>query len=111
MAASLSHVLAQIQRWASPRLQEHSDAVLLERFVQHRDEPAFAVLVARHGAMVLHSCRRVLNDEHEAEDAFQATFLILARKAQTLRQAEALPGFLHRVARRVALKARAKANA
>ena len=111
MTASLGHVLAQIQRWTSPRLQEFSDAVLLERFVQHRDESAFAALVARHGQMVLRSCRRVLNDEHEAEDAFQATFLILARQARTLRQAGALPGFLHSVARRVALKARAKTAA
>lgn len=111
MTASLGHVLAQIQRWTSPRLQELSDTVLLERFVQHRDESAFAALVARHGQMVLRSCRRVLNDEHEAEDAFQATFLILARQARTLRQADALPGFLHSVARRVALKARAKTAA
>lgn len=109
MAASLGHVLAHIQRWGSPRLEELSDAVLLERFVQHREESAFATLVARHGAMVLRSCLRVLGDGHEAEDAFQATFLVLARKAHTLRRPDALPGFLHSVARRVALKAQTKA--
>jgi RNA polymerase sigma factor (sigma-70 family) len=85
-----------------------SDAVLLERFVQCRDESAFAALVSRHGAMVLRSCRRNLDDVHEIEDAFQAVFLILARKAHTLRQPAALPGFLHSVARRVAHKARRK---
>jgi RNA polymerase sigma factor (sigma-70 family) len=109
MAASLESVLAHIQRWTSPRLEELSDATLLQRFVQRRDESAFAALTARHGVMVLRSCRRVLGDAHEAEDAFQATFLILARKAHTLRQAAELPGWLHGVARRVALKARSKA--
>jgi RNA polymerase sigma factor (sigma-70 family) len=110
MAAFLGHVLSQIQRRTSPRLVELSDAVLLERFIRYRDESAFAALVARHGGMVLRSCRRVLGDVHKAEDAFQATFLILAQKARTLRQPAALPGFLHSVARRVALKARGKAS-
>jgi RNA polymerase sigma factor (sigma-70 family) len=109
MAASLGHVLAQIQGWTTPCLTELSDAVLLERFVQHRDESAFATLVARHGAMVLHSCRRNLDQVQEIEDAFQAVFLILARKAHTLRQPAALPGYLHSIARRVARKARRKA--
>ncbi len=109
MAGSLGHVLEQIQRWVSPCLEEFSDAVLLKRFIQLRDETAFAALVSRYGAMVLHSCRRILGDGHEAEDAFQATFLILARKARSLRQPHALPGFLHTIARRIALKERAKA--
>ncbi len=108
MAASLEHVLSQIQRWISPRLDENSDALLLQRFVQHRDERAFAALVSRHGGMVLRSCRRVLGDVHAAEDAFQAVFLVLARKAHTLRRPAELPGWLHGVARRVALKARTK---
>lgn len=106
MAASFGYVLAQLQGWASPRLSALSDAVLLERFIQSRDEPAFAALVARHGGMVFRSCRRVLGDAHETEDAFQATFLILARKAHTLRQPAALPGYLHNIARHVAFKAR-----
>lgn len=111
MTVSLGYVLAQMQRWTSPRLQELPDAVLLERFVQGRDELSFAALVARHGQMVLRSCRRILGDVHEAEDAFQATFLVLARKAHTLRQPDALPGFLHSIARRIALKARTKTAA
>ncbi|HEY7429033.1 MAG TPA: sigma-70 family RNA polymerase sigma factor [Gemmataceae bacterium] len=109
MSASLTQVFAQVQRWtSSPCTVEAADVVLLERFVQGRDEAAFAALVARYGAMVLRSCRRVLGDAQESEDAFQATFLILARKAPTLRRPEALPGWLHGVARRVALKARTK---
>jgi RNA polymerase sigma factor (sigma-70 family) len=110
MAASVAHVLSQVQRWSSARLDDVSDVVLLERFIQRREEAAFAALVARHGAMGLRSCRRVLGDVPEADDAFQATFLILARKASSLKQREALPGWLHGVARRVALKARRKST-
>jgi RNA polymerase sigma factor (sigma-70 family) len=108
MAATVGYVLAQLQRWTSPRLGELSDAVLLERFRQKRDESAFAALMARYGGMVLRCCRHVLGDAHEAEDAFQATFLILARKAHAIRQPAALPGYLHSIARRVALKARTR---
>jgi hypothetical protein len=61
-----------------------TDAELLGRFVAARDEAAFEALVYRHGPMVLGLCRRVLGDAHHAEDAFQATFLILARKASTV---------------------------
>jgi RNA polymerase sigma factor (sigma-70 family) len=111
MTASTNYVLGQLQRWTAPRLEELSDPALLERFVQGRDESAFAALVSRHGVMVLRSCRRILGDIHDAEDAFQATFLILARKAYTIRRPQELPGWLHGVARRVALKARSKAAA
>lgn len=109
MAASLGYVLSQLQRWTSPRLGDLPDAVLLERFVGQRDESAFAALVARHGGMVLRSCHRILGDTHAAEDAFQATFLVLAQRAHALRRPAGLPGFLHSVARRVSVKARAKA--
>jgi RNA polymerase sigma factor (sigma-70 family) len=87
-----------------------ADAVLLSRWIHQRDEEAFAVLVARHGPMVLGVCQRVLGDAHEAEDAFQATFLILARKAASLRRPEALSSWLHGVAARLAHKARTAAR-
>ena len=58
-----------------------SDRQLLDRYVKQRDEAAFAELVGRHGPIVLGVCRRVLRDEHEAQDAFQATFLVLAQSA------------------------------
>jgi RNA polymerase sigma factor (sigma-70 family) len=78
-----------------------SDAQILERFVSRRDEAAFEVLVWRHGPMVLGVCRRILRHEQDAEDAFQATFLILARKAAGIGKREALAGWLYRVAYRV----------
>jgi RNA polymerase sigma factor (sigma-70 family) len=86
-----------------------SDARLLERFVSRREEEAFAALVARHGAMVLSTCQAVLKDQDAADDAFQATFLLLFRKASAIRDCAALGGWLHRVAYRVALQARTDA--
>jgi RNA polymerase sigma factor (sigma-70 family) len=86
-----------------------SDAELLGRFSRQRDETAFAALVGRHGPMVLGVCHRVLRDLQAAEDAFQATFLVLAGKARTLRRPEALGSFLHGVAYRTALRARTDA--
>ena len=80
------------------------DAELVRRFVADRDEAAFAALVRRHGPMVLGVCRRVLRDPHDAEDAFQATFLVLARRAGSLRRG-ALAGWLYTTARRSALRA------
>lgn len=88
--------------------QSPSDAELLQRFVQAREEDAFAALVRRRGPMVLGVCRRVLRDHHEAEDAFQATFLVLARKAHAITQYASLGPWLHRVAIRIALRARRK---
>jgi RNA polymerase sigma factor (sigma-70 family) len=87
-----------------------SDQHLLARFVSVRDEDAFAVLMERHGPLVWSTCRRMLHDTHAAEDAFQATFMILVRKARTIRRGVTLPSWLHRVAFRVALYARTQAN-
>src|SRR3954469_10633835 len=86
------------------RIAPETDAALLERYA-HGDEAAFGALVERHGPMVLGVCRRTLGDRHAAEDACQATFLVLSRKAGSLRPGD-LAGWLHAVARRTALKAR-----
>jgi RNA polymerase sigma factor (sigma-70 family) len=87
-----------------------SDAELLERFVRQRDEAAFEVLVWRHGPLVLGVCRRLLRHEPDVEDAFQATFLALVRKAHTIVRRESVSAWLYRVAYRVALAARAAAS-
>jgi RNA polymerase sigma factor (sigma-70 family) len=84
-----------------------SDAHLLERFAAGQDASAFEVLVARHGPMVLSVCRGILKDPNDAEDAFQATFLILVKKSGTIRGRVALGPWLYRVAYRVALRANA----
>ena len=87
-----------------------TDGQLLDRYVSQRDEAAFELLLWRHGTMVLNVCRRVLNDQHDAEDAFQATFLAFVRKARSIVRREAVAGWLYRVAFRVALEARNKAG-
>jgi RNA polymerase sigma factor (sigma-70 family) len=86
------------------------DALLLRRFVAARDEVAFAAIVERHGPMVLGVARRAVADVHLAEDVCQATFLILVRKAASVRRASSLASWLHGVSLRLAHKARAKAN-
>ncbi len=85
-----------------------SDAQLLGRFAADRDEAAFELLVWRHARLVYGTCQRVLHDRHDAEDAFQATFLALARHAGRIARREAVAGWLHRVACRVALTARGR---
>ena len=91
------------------RLHEDTpnDAQLLKQFIEHRDESAFATIVQRHGLMVLGVCRRLVHDQHDAEDAFQATFLILARKAASIAKRELLANWLYGVAYNTALKATA----
>ena len=101
-------VLHHIRRLLDPSAVESaSDAALLGRFVRTREQAAFAALVSRHGPMVYRVCRRVLSDVHAAEDAAQATFVVLARKAAGIRNPERLAAWLHGVAYRLALKARA----
>ena len=102
MATGLTRVLKHLQQ-AGGGL---SDKQLLARFVAVRDEAAFAALVRRHGPMVLGACQRVLHDLHDAEDALQATFLVLARKAASLAVGESLGCWLYGVAYRAALEAR-----
>ncbi len=86
-----------------------SEWQLLDRYLTRRDESAFEALVARHGPMVLGVCRRMLDDPHAVEDAFQATFLVLVRKAGSLGERDAIGHWLYGVASRVALRARSEA--
>jgi RNA polymerase sigma factor (sigma-70 family) len=92
-----------------PNARGVTDAQLLERFATQRDEAAFELLVWRHQRLVLGVCRRVLRNPHDAEDAFQATFLTLVRKAGSIGKREAVASWLYQVAYRIALRAQAGA--
>jgi RNA polymerase sigma factor (sigma-70 family) len=106
----LAVVVRQIHRLADSGGHEGlTDGQLLERFLGGGDELAFAALVRRHGPLVLGVCRRVLRDRHAAEDAFQATFLILLRRARSLDRRGSVASWLYTVAYHVALRARADA--
>src|SRR5947209_6491085 len=86
-----------------------SEEQLLDRFVSLRDESAFEAIVLRHGPMVRGVCRRLLRDANDVDDAFQATFLVLARKANTLRRRERLGNWLYGVSYRIASRLRSNA--
>jgi RNA polymerase sigma factor (sigma-70 family) len=87
-----------------------TDAQLLDRFVQRADEAAFELLVWRHGKMVMGTCRRLLRDQQDAEDAFQASFLALARRANAIQRRESVAAWLYKVATRAALHCRTRAG-
>jgi RNA polymerase sigma factor (sigma-70 family) len=103
----LGTLLRHIEQLTAGRGVYHgTDRQLLDDFTARRDEAAFAALVSRHGPMVLRVCRRVLHHEQDAEDAFQATFLVLARNTGSIRQRDTLGNWLHGVAYRTAMKAK-----
>jgi RNA polymerase sigma factor (sigma-70 family) len=109
----MSRQVGAVKRWirrvvASGPCGTTSDRHFLERFIVDQDEAAFAELVGRHGPMVLAVCRRLLSNPDDAEDAFQATFLVLVRKATSIAKRESVGSWLHGVAHRVAAKARAQ---
>src|SRR6516164_155013 len=107
-AECMNGVIRHVRRLALLRPADGpTDQELLETFLAHRDETAFEALLRRHGPMVLGVCRRVLRHTQDAEDAFQATFLVLARKAGSLRSRELLSSWLYGIAYRTAMKARA----
>jgi RNA polymerase sigma factor (sigma-70 family) len=99
----IGEIRRAVLRWDGAAL---TDGQLLEAFVSRKDEAAFEVLIHRHGPMVLGVCRRILRNHHDADDAFQATFLVLIRKAGTIVPRGMVANWLHGVAYRTALKAR-----
>ncbi len=106
---SLAGVIPRLRATALALPGATSDAELLDRFITARDATAFEALVRRHGPMVLAVCRRILRNTHDAEDAFQATFLVLAYKAASVSPRNRLAAWLHGVAQKTALKARHRA--
>ncbi len=107
MTAKAETLLDHLRRLVAPAaLRSASDRALLAQFAHDRDQPAFTALVARHGPMVLNVCRRVLGNAQAAEDAFQAAFMVLARRAYSIRRRDSLSAWLYGVAYRVAQKAR-----
>jgi RNA polymerase sigma factor (sigma-70 family) len=109
-STSLNAVVYNLRQIAPSAADPRDDHELLEAFASRHDQAAFAVLVRRHGSLVLNVCRRVLRHEQDAEDAFQAAFLVLASKGTSLRCTTSVAGFLHGVAYRLALKVRREAT-
>jgi RNA polymerase sigma factor (sigma-70 family) len=111
MAHGVLTEFLQRLRWSlrSHSAGEATDADLLGRFIESREEAAFATLVHRHGPMVFNVCRRLVPNSADADDAFQATFLVLVRRASSIRKPQLLGNWLYGVAHRVAVRARAQA--
>jgi len=108
--AMLSSFMQMLRRDAARHARdEQANAELLARFARQGDEAAFAALVHRHGPMVWGVCRRLLTRTEDAEDAFQATFVVLLRRARSIRDGSLLGNWLYGVAYRVAVRARAQA--
>jgi RNA polymerase sigma factor (sigma-70 family) len=108
MTTALNHVVRCLSHLGSSRTTEATDSDLLARFRSSGEEAAFTLLVQRHGPTVLGVCRRVLGNAADADDAFQATFLVLLLRAGSLRLRDSLGSFLYGVAYRLARKARAR---
>jgi RNA polymerase sigma factor (sigma-70 family) len=100
--------IQRLQQFAGGPTRGLADAELLERWLTQRDQAVFEVLVWRHGTLVLNVCQRVLRREQDVEDAFQATFLVLLRKASAIGKRESVGSWLHKVAYRIALEAAAR---
>src|SRR4051812_36399247 len=95
-ASHMDSLLNHLRRTIPPPVDDGvTDSQLLERFLSEREGPAFAALVRRHGRMVLGVCQRILHSQHDAEDAFQATFLVLVRKARAVGRPELLGNWLY----------------
>ncbi|HKB37252.1 MAG TPA: RNA polymerase sigma factor [Gemmataceae bacterium] len=105
---ALNILCQSLTRVTAGELRTLADAELLARFISQSDETAFAALMRRHGPLVLGVCRRILYHDQDAEDAFQETFLVLARTARAIRRRESLSCWLHGVARRTALRLKSK---
>jgi len=108
-SGQLQPVLQQLRHLVGAPADQLSDQILLERFATRHDEADFEAILRRHGALVLGVCRRALGHEQDAEDVFQATFMVLACKAGSIRKQASLSSWLHGVAYRLAQKARASA--
>ena len=111
MPAELQVLIRHVRRVAGRReLLNRSDRDLLTEYAHQRDEEAFTALVSRHAALVAGVCRRVLRNQQDVEDVFQATFLVLSRKAPSVFRVESVASWLHSVAFRIALRTRKNAS-
>ncbi|VTR96273.1 sigma-70 family rna polymerase sigma factor : RNA polymerase sigma factor, sigma-70 family OS=Singulisphaera acidiphila (strain ATCC BAA-1392 / DSM 18658 / VKM B-2454 / MOB10) GN=Sinac_4264 PE=4 SV=1: Sigma70_r2: Sigma70_r4_2 [Gemmata massiliana] len=111
IVAQTTEMIRALTRGMAAEASTEPDPELIRRFLGSGGEDVFEILVRRHGPMVYRVCRRVAGHEQDAEDAFQATFLVLARNLRALRHVPSLASWLHGVARRVALKAKARVAA